>query len=601
MNKKGRPAEQAPSAWSLEAERFRELFNTWLDYQVDRFFDLSINGPGYRAKRVFLFRLIFVVLGFAVEMLLYSVSNLFLAHPAQPAAGLLPPLTVAIGGVFRLLLILWIPVYIAIEMGGNFIADVFELKDAGVAWKFISELSLGGGSRVLHIREGKVAAEDQESPILLIGGPGRVLVELDTAVLFEKPDGQPHVIGPAELQSRTLDGFERLREPILNLRDQYFGYTASDAISVDSRSLDGIPISAKDIRVVFSIRRSDRASGKPGKEKPFGYDPQSVQDLIYQQPVQVLQGEHPSGEPGPWTNMMRSMVSGEIAAFMSQNKLSEFLASISTPEIETLEYREDTILLQTSQYSNQMPDTEPQDFTKPSFHPRTELTDRFMKYTDGFSKRANERGLDLHWIGVGTWKAHNDVINVRHVEAWRLNLDNALHSSEEALEQIREEAYQTEILRLIKSVPLDAYKENRANLIEKEKCIEALLQDFWEQMGSVLDFYYASHTRNPDVDLLERAILRIERLLNIPGGQHMVGGGSLSKVRTRTASHIPENAPPAPASRSEEQQYRELLTKLQGSYRTAEAMIANEQRRHSELAREEAMVRILKRLERYGK
>ena len=601
MNKKGRPAEQAPSAWSLEAERFRELFNTWLDYQVDRFFDLSINGPGYRAKRVFLFRLIFVVLGFAVEMLLYSVSNLFLAHPAQPAPGLLPPLTVAIGGVFRLLLILWIPVYIAIEMGGNFIADVFELKDAGVAWKFISELSLGGGSRVLHIREGKVAAEDQESPILLIGGPGRVLVELDTAVLFEKPDGQPHVIGPAELQSRTLDGFERLREPILNLRDQYFGYTASDAISVDSRSLDGIPISAKDIRVVFSIRRSDRASGKPGKEKPFGYDPQSVQDLIYQQPVQVLQGEHPSGEPGPWTNMMRSMVSGEIAAFMSQNKLSEFLASISTPEIETLEYREDTILLQTSQYSNQMPDTEPQDFTKPSFHPRTELTDRFMKYTDGFSKRANERGLDLHWIGVGTWKAHNDVINVRHVEAWRLNLDNALHSSEEALEQIREEAYQTEILRLIKSVPLDAYKENRANLIEKEKCIEALLQDFWEQMGSVLDFYYASHTRNPDVDLLERAILRIERLLNIPGGQHMVGGGSLSKVRTRTASHIPENAPPAPASRSEEQQYRELLTKLQGSYRTAEAMIANEQRRHSELAREEAMVRILKRLERYGK
>ena len=602
MNTKGNRIEQAPSAWSLEVKRFKELFNRWLDYHVDRFFDLSIKGPNYRSKRVFLLRLTFIVVGLIMEILFYSFSNLFLGKPTQPFTGFLSLVIVTILAFFRLLFILLIPMYIGIEMGGNYITDIFELDDPSVAWKFIGEISLGGASEVLHIRDGKIAESDKDSPIVLIGGPGRVEVEFDTAVLFEKPDGTPHVIGPADMKAKTLDGFERLREPIINLRDQYIGYTASDAISVENRSLDGIPISAKDARVVFGIHHSDGSdSQKPEKEKPFLYDPQSVQDLIYQQSVQVLQGEHPSGEPGAWTNMMRGMVIGEIGSFMNQNKLSEFLASISTPEIEALEHREDTILVQTLQYSNQLPDMEPQDFTKPIFHPRTELTDRFMKYTDGFSKRANERGMDLHWIGVGTWKPANDVINVRHLEAWRLNLDNALHSSNEALDQAMEEAYLAEILRLIKNVPLDAYKECRANLIEKEKCIESLLQNFWEQMGNVLDAYYTSNIHNDDVDQLEKAILKIEKLLNIPGGQHMVGGGSLSKVKPKPSSNVPEDAPPAPSSKSEDQQYRVLLSKLDGSYKVVEAMIVNEQRRYPALTREEAIMHIIKRMERYGR
>ena len=79
----------------------------------------------------------------------------------------------------------------------------------------------------------------------------------------------------------------------------------------------------------------------------------------------------------------------------------------------------------------------------------------------------------------------------------------------------------------------------------------------------------------------------------------MVGGGSFSKVKRRPAG--PVNAPPAPASKTEEEQYRILLAKLDGSYKVAEAMIANEQNRYSGLSREEAIVRIVKRLERYGK
>jgi len=601
MNNKGGNFEKPPSSWSLELQRFKDLFNKWLDYRLNRFFDLSINGPAYRSRRVFLLRLVFIVIGLIFEILIYSLSNLFLGQHSQPSAGFESLIIISILALFRLLLILSIPIYIAIEMAGNYITDIFELKDPAVAWKFIGEISLGGASEVLHIREGKIADEDKDSPIVLIGGPGRVEVEYDTAVLFEKPDGTPHVIGPADTRSNVLEGFERLREPITNLRDQYFGYTAADAISVESRSLDGIPINAKDVRLVFSIYRGDDTTAqRPSKDKPFLYDSQSIQDLIYQQSVQVLQGEHPSGEPGAWTNIMRAMISGEIGSFMNQNRLEEFLASISTPEIEAQEYREDTILMRTMQYSDQLPGSESGAFTKPNFHPRTELTDRFMKYTDGFSKRANERGMDLQWIGVGTWKAPNDLINVRHLEAWRLNLDNAMHSSDKALEQIEEEAYLNEKLRLIKNVPVEAYKENRGNLIEKEKRMEALLQNFWEQMGTVLDFYYANNIQSRDVSQLEQAVLKIEDLLAIPR-YHVPGGGSFSKVKRRASSHIESDAPPAPSSKLEEQKYRVLLTKLDGSYKVAEAMIANEQRRYPNLKRDEAIEHILKRLERYGR
>jgi len=600
MNKTGK----TPSAWSLETKRFKKLFDQWLDYHLNQFFDLSVHGPQYRSKRISLLRVVFFFLVFIAYLLSYH----FLAHIFKQQTALSSSVILAVLNFVRLLFILSIPVYIAIDMAGNYITDIFELKDPGVAWKFIGEVSLGGATEVLYIRDGKIAEEDKDSPIVLIGGPGRVEVEFDSAVLFEKPDGTPHVIGPVNMkstddktESAVLDGFERLRLPIINLRDQYFGYTASDAITVENRSLDGILISAKDVRVVFSIHRDNgSAVQKPSKEKPFLYNPPSIQDLIYQQSVQVLQGEHSSGEPVTWTGTMRGMVSGEIGAFMSQNKLAEFIASIGTPEIEAQEHREDTILFQTLQYSHQSSESESGALTRPSFHPRTELTDRFMKYTDSFSKRANARGMDLQWIGVGTWKASNDLVNVRHLEAWRLNLDNAMHSSDEALAQVADEACLIEKLRLIRTVPLDVYNANKETLVEKERRIESLLQNFWEQMGSVLDFYYTNNIQNKDVEKLEGAISKIEKLLNIPG-YHVPGGGSFSKVKRKASLHAAEDAPPAPSSKLEEQQYGVLLGKLGGNYKIIEAMIANEQRRFPTMMREEAIVRIVKRLERYGK
>jgi hypothetical protein len=43
------------------------------------------------------------------------------------------------------------------------------------------------------------------------------------------------------------------------------------------------------------------------------------------------------------------------------------------------------------------------------------------------------------------------------------------------------------------------------------------------------------------------------------------------------------------------------LGRLDGSYKVAEAMIANEARRHSDLNREQLIERIIQRFERHGR
>ncbi len=97
---------------------------------------------------------------------------------------------------------------------------------------------------------------------------------------------------------------------------------------------------------------------------------------------------------------------------------------------------------------------------------------------------------------------------------------------------------------------------------------------------------------------MEKAVLRLERLLKIPRG-HMLGGGSLSKVKREPETAMSDDAPPAPTSKYEAEQYRLLLKLLDGNTKVAEGMIANEARRHPGLERAELIRRIVSRHERH--
>lgn len=597
-----------PSGWEIEVGRFRELLARWLEYRLNRLFDLSLHGPAVRKYWALVLGVGFVAAGFAVHTALYFFP--ILAPPAQVQLSSLPLfflLTIA-----RLVLVLLIPPFIALTMAGEYLADVFELKHPSVAWEFIRQLSLGGAGSIVHIRDGKVSEESLESPVILIGGPGVVLAEFDSAALFEKPDGTPHVVGLGNADQEgnvahiVLDGFERLREPIVSLRDQYLGSPSGEPMTVAGRSRDGLPISAADVRCVFSLRRAHQADVDPQSlRQPFAFESEDIESLIYKQAVPVLTGSpYPSGQPSAWTDTMMGLIRGSLGEFMSQHDLAEYLAGIGAPEVERAEFHEDTILAETLRVTSELPDSTSPGPTAPKFHPRTELLDRFTRPGDAFTRRSQEHGLELHWIGVGTWRIPNDLtgkaIEDQHLEAWRLGEENAGHAGEGALASGFDEAYINERIRLIQNVPLAAHEKNQTRYSEKEVLAECLLQDYWEQMGSALEIYYNNGARPAELLSLEKAVLRIEWLLRIPRGQHVIGGGQLSKVKSAAASANDEEAPPAPSSKHEAVQYRLLLSKLDGNYRVAEGMIENEARRHPTQDREQLISRIVKRLERYG-
>jgi hypothetical protein len=393
-----------------------------------------------------------------------------------------------------------------------------------------------------------------------------------------------------------------LREPIINLRDQYIGSASGQPMTVMSRSRDGIPVSATDVRGMFSVRRQKVDNVPVGTiQAPYPFDPADIERLIYKQAVPVnTEGPFPSGLPALWADAMRGLIRGSLAEFMNQHSLGEYLAGIGAQESELSEFRDDTIVSTTLRYSNDLPESTGQTPSRGRFHPRTELIERFTKSTDGFARRAHERGLELHWIGVGTWKMPTELsyerIKEQHLEAWRLSRDNSERSAPDFLDSTADEACLNETLRLIQDVPLAAQQRNQARYPNKDVALKGLLQDYWEQLGDALEAYYQIGEAPPELETLERAVLKIEKLLKIPRG-HIIGGGTLSKIRREQQSEMSDDAPPAPASKEEAELYRLLLGIVDGNYKVAEGMIANEARRHHELERVHLIRRIVARHE----
>lgn len=597
---------KVPSAFQIERDRFRALSRRYLEHWLNEFFDLSLSGPLRRFKWISGLSLLVLAIGILLN------GPAILSHLRVLFPAILRPGTTQINiwqeAFFYLTLAgylaipLLVPAYYALEATARYLADIFELNSIDTARVFLRQLSLTGGGHAIRVRDGKVADEDLESPIMKIGGPGRVIVEFDSAVLFEKPDGTPHVIGPTrsaaedeeqhagEIAVEILDGFERFREAI-DLRDHYIGNPSGEPMMIKTLSLDGFPISAADVRAVYSVRRTEDQSPKrmPSKEQPYPYTRKSIEDLVYQSSVRVLtEGPYPSDLPPSWTSAAQSLIRGAISEFMNENNLSEYLASSGAPEVELAESQERTIQFQRFEITaDKSETTNPPVIPQPRFHPRTELSGIFSQLFDRFIRRAHDRGVDLHWVGVGTWKIPDqiasEIINGQHLQAWQINRENITRGSDQALEAVFNDAYLTQKLRLIQSAPMAAYKE-----IEKEKNkngAQAILMAYWELLGQAADFYY--NMGDPLPRELEQGIRRMEAV--IFRGQHYVGARP-TKLRAAPAE---EKTPPAPSSFAEARLYPKLLRLLDGDHKKAEWLIEYENKKYPDLSREQVIQHLL--------
>jgi len=537
MNTPAKPPT-TESALQKEQRLFGELFSRLGNAFLNRLFDLR---PERAARRMGYLTILFFVTGFLITLQYYpltlwaqQVQDIFLYffNPTYAANYIGDPFTNFIlflyrafsdPHVFQYLPVFLAPFFIALQSAAIYLADVFELEDVSVARSFISEVALSGSNKTIRVSQGDVSESYRETPTFLIGGPGKVVVDLDSVALFEKPDGTPHVIGPTGKEpggKATLEGFERFRQAI-DIRDHYVDLRDQDpkSKSVESRSRDGIPITATDVRLMFSIYRGENP--KSSGEIPYPFDKKAIEQIVYNATSKVTPGQaNPSAFKFEWTNNMINLIRGELGGFMNKHNLSVYLASIGLPELEKMKQREEIIaeqirnLAQTDEEKPKAKDEK----KPPEFQPRHKITNLFTQFTQEFTNKSRDRGVELHWIGVGTWKSPIELVPEKHLEAWKLSQENMNNDSPDTLKDIEDEARIEKMGALIDAVPLATYHEligstkhsKKASKKQDTKPRYLPMEEIEDELGNELILFDSDDMEDSDEDMVRRIkILRI--------------------------------------------------------------------------------------------
>ncbi len=507
--------------------------------------------------------------------------------------------------VLQYLPIFLAPFFIALHAAANYLADVFELDDPRVARHFVQAVALTGSDELIHISKGQVLEEDKKSPVYLIGGPGKVQVDMDSAALFEKPDGTPRVIpmaeGPSARVSR-LDGFERFRQAV-DLRPQLIELRDEDGRSseIRGRSLDGIPISATDVCFQFTVFRDGQF---PNAGTPYPFIRDAVEGLVYNA-ISTVRPDLPNPskfEPN-WPGNMVGLVRGKLGGFMNDHKLVEYLASFGLPEVDRYNKRADQVASSVNELTpdndSDVPQAEP--IENPKFYPREEIKfDLFNLYATNFTNVQREKGVELYWIGIGTWRApveifpETRIIPEQHIDAWKLSIENLKKQFKISKGKFRDEAIVQEFSTLIQEIP--AAKPLVASTpAENTEAMKELLNAYRLQLIQAVEFMRAKDRKIPEI--IVQAVDCLNGVLGeswqppadidpdnncppsygfenkpprapLPG---LPGSGSPTPVAPSTIEEAPER------QRSEESLYTELVILVQGDNDVANRLIEQQQ------------------------
>lgn len=471
--------------------------NDWKTQSLDWFFELTHRGA--RRRQAFRFWLFFLLwfflvmfnwggtirqdLGTFFQVLLTRQGDLvdslstLLIHLLDPTA-------------MRILLIVLFAYWLAFQAAHLFLADIFE-KEETVGKEFIKQAAFASYYNAINISKGKVHPAFEDSPILLIGGPGELQVELDSAVLVEGPDGH-RVIGPTGREPHgmaRLDGFERIRQCV-DLRDQHGSQT------VVARSRDGILISARDIRYMYSIARGQHV---PSHANPYPFDEEAVLRQVY---TQTRSTGKPAGEPD-WKKSLPGKISSQIGrhlgGFISSYNVGEFLANIGEPEMTQLDKVEETIAETSRRIAGGGEPSSTLRLEPGKFIPRTNISNLFQDVE--FAKVQQKKGFQLHWIGVGTWDTPDTGILENHLQAWMLSRENAQRGNPQKLQEIEDDARMQELLRMVQEM-LASFQSAIEKSEGMDQIVDEMLADFHERLKLALDLYHRDGG-DPPLDLLD--------------------------------------------------------------------------------------------------
>jgi hypothetical protein len=263
---------------------------------------------------------------------------------------------------------------LALHLGAAYLTALFELESTRIAYHYLLGAVFGLSYPVLTIDRGRVEALDQANPLVRIGGPGYLNLHLGFAAVFETLEGQPRIYGPTHQRSEFfIQGFERLRE-VIDLRDQF-----RQLDEVRTVTKDGIVVHARDVQIVFRAYGGEpRTAGSP-----LPVETRSVLSLAYG-------GQVSESGPSHWTDTLPELARQELKAFVAARSLEEFLA---LPQ----------------------PASDPGRPRRTQVHiPRRELTESF--HSPARRARLKDLGLELVWLGVGTWEVRDDQLPATDLE-----------------------------------------------------------------------------------------------------------------------------------------------------------------------------------------
>ena len=95
----------------------------------------------------------------------------------------------------------------------------------------------------------------------------------------------------------------------------------------------------------------------------------------------------------------------------------------------------------------------------PEFTSRPRITNLFSEFTEKFTNNAREHGVELHWIGVGTWKTPISNVFEKHLEAWKLSRENEALGNDDAMQGYEAEIGLMKLLIFIREIPILAYRK----------------------------------------------------------------------------------------------------------------------------------------------
>jgi hypothetical protein len=335
----------------------------------------------------------------------------------------------------KYILLLYFAYYLAKKRAAHYLDDIFELKNESLAEQFIEKVAFGGNQERVTINKGKISREDESSSLILIGGPGEIMVHMGDVAIVETIEGEPKIL-TSKNEAWEIGSFERIREigqyddigrreyAIINLRDQFVS-----GLEVITRTKDGICLQIKDIKLFFSVlRENGHEKNHTSKKNPFSFDKNAVLSLVYNQTVMNELYEIPTSIKFPWNTTVIPLIITELEEIIRSKTLSEILASISQKEIEEI-IAQKTQLDQILDELNIEPTEEKKPpASPPNFMPRSMFTDHFT--SPSLKEKAANLGISIKWIDIGTWELKYDFLTDKLKEAREVRKKNEKREKE---------------------------------------------------------------------------------------------------------------------------------------------------------------------------